>query len=248
MPIHDFASQRLFVDHQLGEAISVPLDRGQANYLVSVLRMRSDDEILVFNGVDGEWRARLVVQGRKSAVLEPIEQVRAQPRPTALHYLFAPLKQARLDYMIQKAVEMGVSTLQPVLTKRCQIGRVNQERMRANVIEAAEQCGVLGLPAIRSALALTSVLSALDPHSLLVFCDEDSPVADPVQALGSHRNGLADCALLIGPEGGFSPGERDLLLARPNLVRLSLGPRILRADTAAVAALAVIQATLGDWR
>lgn len=248
MPVHDFASQRLFVDHPLGVETSVPLDRGQANYLVSVLRLRSGDEILVFNGVDGEWRTRLVVQGRKSAVLEAVEQVRPQPRMPPLHYLFAPLKQARLDYMIQKAVEMGVSTLQPVLTERCQIGRVNEERMRANAIEAAEQCGVLALPAIRPAIDLAAALAALGPDTLLVFCDEDAPVADPVQALGASRKEQADCALLIGPEGGFSPAERARLLDCPKVVRLSLGPRILRADTAAVAALTLVQATMGDWR
>lgn len=248
MPVHDFASQRLFVEAALASGVTIELDRAPANYLLNVLRMKAGDEILVFNGVDGEWRARLSVEGRKAATLAPLEQVSMQPEPGSLAYLFAPLKQARQDYMVQKAVEMGAGTLQPVFTERTQVSRVNEDRLRANVIEAAEQCGILALPKTAAAQPLSATLAGLDRDTLLIFCDEDAPIADPVQALAARRDPISGLALLVGPEGGFSPAERQGLLERPNVLRLSLGPRILRADTAAVAALALVQATLGDWR
>jgi 16S rRNA (uracil1498-N3)-methyltransferase len=163
-----------------------------------------------------------------------------------LHYLFAPLKAARLDYMVQKAVEMGVSRLQPVLTRHTQVARVNTQRMRANAIEAAEQCGILSLPDIDAPVTLAQVLAERHAGRLLVFCDEDSEAVNPAAALsGLLRSPLA---VLIGPEGGFAEDERASLLKLPNVVRLSLGPRILRADTAAVAALTLVQTFLGDWR
>ena len=176
---------------------------------------------------------------------------RAQPAALDLHYLFAPLKHARLDYMVQKAVELGVSRLQPVLTRHGQVGRVNLDRMRANAIEAAEQCGILTLPEIGDPVALDRLLAERDPARLLVFCDEDAEVKDPVAALTAARPpGAASppLAVLVGPEGGFADDERAALLRLPNVVRLALGPRILRADTAAVAALALVGAVLGDWR
>jgi 16S rRNA (uracil1498-N3)-methyltransferase len=149
--------------------------------------------------------------------------------------------------MVQKAVEMGAGRLKPVFTRRTVASRVNAERMRANAIEAAEQCGILAVPAILPDEALEPALRRLEPDRLLVFCDEDAPIADPLAALGRYGRGQS-CALLVGPEGGFAPEEREMLLARENVLRLSLGPRILRADTAAVAALAIVQAALGDWR
>ena len=162
-----------------------------------------------------------------------------------MHYLFALLKAARLDYMVQKAVEMGVSRLQPVFTRHGQAARVNTERMRANAIEAAEQCGILTLPEISEPVALSRLLAEWDAVRRLVFCDENAETADPIVALaGLPRSPLA---VLIGPEGGFAADERASLMKLPNVVRLSLGPRILRADTAAVAALALVQAVLGDW-
>jgi 16S rRNA (uracil1498-N3)-methyltransferase len=243
---YDFAAQRLFVEAPLAPGATVELDRAQANYAVSVLRLGSGDELILFNGRDGEWRASLEVTGRKAAHLTATAQLRPQTAAPDLLYLFAPLKHARLDYMVQKAVEMGAGELRPVFTRRTQAGRVNLERMRANAIEAAEQCGILSIPAIRDGEDLASAIAALEPERLLVFCDEDAPLADPIEALrvGTGR-GLA---VVIGPEGGFAPEERQLLLAHPNVVRLSLGPRILRADTAAVAALAIVQAAVGDWR
>src|SRR5262249_19669789 len=156
-----------------------------------------------------------------------------------------PLKHARLDYMVQKAVEMGAARLQPVLTRHTQVARVNGDRMRANVIEAAEQCGILSLAAVSDPVALERFLGDRDDRRLLVFCDEAADIADPLAAL--RMAGAHGVDLLVGPEGGFAEDERAMLLRQPRSLRLSLGPRILRADTAAVAALALVQAALGDW-
>ena len=224
----------------------VPLDKSQAHYLGTVLRLRAGERVLVFNGRDGEWSGTLQPSQKRTAALLIEENIRPQAAPSDLHYLFAPIKAARLDYMVQKAVEMGVSLLQPVLTQHGQVARVSTERMLANAVEAAEQCGLLSLPEIKPLFGLTDVLAGWNLERRLVFCDEEAEVQSPVEALADLSS--VPLALLIGPEGGFSAEERALLLRRPNVVRLSLGPRILRADTAAVAALAVIQAVAGDWR
>jgi 16S rRNA (uracil1498-N3)-methyltransferase len=249
MARYDFHTPRLFVEAPLAAGASVELDRGQANYLVNALRLTSGDAVLLFNGRDGEWRADLTMASRKSVVLGVVERTRPQTGPTDLHYLFAPLKHARLDYMVQKAVEMGASSLHPVLTRHSQAERVNLARMRANAIEAAEQCGILNLPEIVAPTPLEKLIAGWTPERLLVFCDEDAEVGDPVQALG-RAGGQREpsVSVLIGPEGGFAAEERAALGRLPKVVRLSLGPRILRADTAAVAALALVQAVLGDWR
>jgi 16S rRNA (uracil1498-N3)-methyltransferase len=247
MPERDFRSPRLFVDAPLGEERTVALERDQSNYLGNVLRLSSGDTILVFNGRDGEWQAKIA--GRKRPDSLAIQsRTRPQDRLPDLAYVFAPLKHARLDYMVQKAVEMGASSLQPVLTRFTQVSRVNGERMRANVIEAAEQCGILSLASVDDPVPLERFLETRDGQRLLVFCDEAADVADPVEAL---RAGLAlahGVDVLIGPEGGFAEEERALLLQQPQTLRLALGPRILRADTAGVAALALVQSVLGDWK
>jgi 16S rRNA (uracil1498-N3)-methyltransferase len=186
--------------------------------------------------------------GRKRPdTLTIIKQTRAQDSLPDLAYAFAPLKHARLDYMVQKAVEMGASRLQPVLTRYTQVTRVNGERMRANVIEAAEQCGILSVAEVADPVPLERYLASRNAGRLLVFCDEAAEVANPLRALeqGTAEGGID---VLIGPEGGFAEEERTLLLREMRILRLSLGPRILRADTAAVAALALVQAALGDWR
>lgn len=255
MPRYDFRTPRIFLDTPLSGGTEVALDRDQANYLVNVLRLTKGDGVLLFNGRDGEWQAELTGTGKRSLSAAVGARQREQPAPADLHFLFAPLKHARLDYLVQKAVEMGVSRIQPVLTQHTQVARLNLDRMRANAIEAAQQCGVLAIPAIGEPVAFKNLV--LDAERLLVFCDEDADVTDPVAALAAARpTGHAllpaghqafPIAVLIGPEGGFSEDERETLGKRPNLVRLALGPRILRADTAAVAALALVQAVLGDW-
>ena len=246
MPRYDFRMPRLYVDHPLGQGGAVALDRDQANYLVNVLRLARGDEMLLFNGRDGEWRARLAGSGKKTVAAEVAEQSRPQPPAGDLHFLFAPLKHARLDYLVQKAVEMGAARIQPVITRHTQVARVNLERMRANAIEAAQQCGVLNLPDIAEPVSFEALLAGSGGGRLLVFCDEDAEVKDPAAALKGVGKGQP-LAVLIGPEGGFSEDERASLLKRPHVLRLALGPRILRADTAAVAALALVQAVLGDW-
>jgi len=255
MPRYDFRSPRLFVETPLAAGATVALDAGQANYLGNVLRLAAGDTVLVFNGRDGEWRAALGGTGKRR-MLTVDEQTRPQPAAGDLHLLFAPLKHARLDYMVQKAVEMGVSRLQPVLTRHTQVSRVNLARMRANAVEAAEQCGVLALPEIGEPADFKAV--TFHPGRVYVFCDEDAPVQDPMAALAALRPkpsalvplaaaAPTPLAVLIGPEGGFAPEERDALRAMKNVTAIALGPRILRADTAAVAALALVQAVLGDW-
>jgi 16S rRNA (uracil1498-N3)-methyltransferase len=246
MSRYDFRTPRVYVDATLAAGGEVPLDRDQANYLLNVLRLKGGDEVLLFNGRDGEWRAGLLSAGKKALSARLNRCEREQPQPLDLHFLFAPLKHARLDYLVQKAVEMGASKLQPVITRHTQVARINLERMRANTIEAAQQCGILTLPEVAEPSGFESTVSALGDR-LLVFCDEDAEVKDPVAALAAAGAGRP-MAILIGPEGGFAEEERAALLRLPHVARISLGPRILRADTAAVAALALVQAVLGDWR
>jgi 16S rRNA (uracil1498-N3)-methyltransferase len=246
MPQHDFRKPRLFVDAALAPGETVALERSQSNYLGNVLRLAAGETILVFNGRDGEWQASIGGRKRPDS-LTIVAQTRPQDRLPDLAYVFAPLKHARLDYMVQKAVEMGASSLQPVLTRFTQVARVNGERMRANVIEAAEQCGILTIAEVAEPVALDRYLSQREGARLLVFCDEAADAANPLQALRGEPTVADGIDILIGPEGGFAEEERAILLRQPRTLRLSLGPRILRADTAAVAALALVQATLGDW-
>jgi len=205
--------------------------------------------LLVFNGRDGEFRATIAEASRKACGLLVAEPTRPQAAAPDVHLMFAPLKHARLDYMVQKAVEMGAGALRPVLTRRTQATRLNLERMAANVVEACEQCGVIAVPETRAPERLDTVLAAWardDAGRRLVFCDEAAPPGGPIAAL--ERLGPGPLAVLVGPEGGFAPEERAALSRLPATTAISLGPRILRADTAAVAALAVVQAALGDWR
>jgi 16S rRNA (uracil1498-N3)-methyltransferase len=258
MARYDFRSPRLYVDEPLRMGTSVELEAAQTHYLTTVLRLKPHDSVLVFNGRDGEWRALLNGSSKRSATLVVEQPTRPQTAATDLHYLFAPLKRARLDYVVQKAVELGVSCLQPVTTRHTQADRVNVARMRANAIEAAEQCGILNLPEVHEPVGLAAALDRLQASRLLVFCDEDAPITDPAAALAGTKSGIKSeaasgpdapaLAVLIGPEGGFSDDERALILQRAATVRLALGPRILRADTAAVAALTLVQTVLGDWR
>jgi 16S rRNA (uracil1498-N3)-methyltransferase len=250
MPRYDFRTPRLYVEAPLSDLTPVGLDSAQVNYLGNVLRLRAGAAVLVFNGRDGEWRGTLQSTGKRGFSLVIDGRSRAQTEAGDIHYWFAPLKHARLDYMVQKAVEMGAVSLHPVMTRHTQAGRVNLERMRANAVEAAEQCGILTLPDIAAPLPFDRMIATRDTARLLVFCDEDAEVQDPVAALRAARRDdrPTPVDLLVGPEGGFADDERATLLKLPNAIRLALGPRILRADTAAVAALALVGAVLGDWR
>ena len=247
MPKSDARRPRLFVDAPLSAGIGIALDRDQTNYVGNVLRLAAGDLVLVFNGLEGEWEA--VLAGRKRPDrADIVRQTRPQDRLADIDYVFAPLKHARLDYMVQKAVEMGAGSLRPVTTRFTQTARVNVERMRANVVEAAEQCGILSLAEVYEPLPLARWIELRAADDLLVFCDEEAPHRDPIAALASTGAITSRINVLIGPEGGFAEDEREALLKQPRVVRLSLGPRILRADTAAVSALALVQTALGDWR
>jgi 16S rRNA (uracil1498-N3)-methyltransferase len=241
-----FHAPRLFVASPIEPDARLACTPEQANYLLNVLRLGEGDEILVFNGRDGEWRARLVDVGKRRCTLACREQTREQAAGPDVDYLFAPLKHARLDYMVQKATEMGVARLQPVLTRRTIAARVKLERMRANVIEAAEQCGILRIPEVAEPQRLERLLDDWDKSRRLILCDEAAEVENPIAALSAVAPG--PLAVLIGPEGGFEEAERALLKKQPFVVAISLGPRVLRADTAAVAALALVNGVLGDWR
>lgn len=248
MALYDFGATRLFVRTALGPGVVISCDRDQTNYLVNVMRLADGAALHVFDGAQGEWRAVIRRAAKKTVELVVETQVRPQTPPGDLWLVFAPLKQARLDYMVQKAVEMGASRLVPVATRYTQVGRLNPERIEANAIEAAEQCGILTVPECAAMQPLGTVLDTMPAERLLIFCDEDAALANPIDALRAHPIAATPRAVLIGPEGGFAPEERALIGKRGNTVALSLGPRILRADTAAVAALAIVQSTLGDWR
>src|SRR5215470_16594720 len=217
MPRYDFHTPRLYVDVPLAAGAEVVFDRNQTNYLRNVLRLGQGDAVLLFNGRDGEWRASLSTAQRRTLSATTDARLRAQPAAGDLHFLFAPLKHARLDYMVQKAVEMGASALQPVITQHTQVTRINLDRMRSNVVEAAQQCGVLNLPHVADAIPFDRVGD--DANRLVIFCDEDAEVTDPVAALGAARLTPGQpLAVLIGPEGGFSEKERAALLKLPKVV------------------------------
>ncbi len=238
--------QRLFVKSPLRPKAEIELAPEQAHYLINVLRCKTGDEILLFNGEDGEWLGRIATVSRRNLVVPLIEQTRVQGEGPDLHYLFAPLKRARLDYMAQKATEMGASLLKPVLTRRTVAERVNLDRLEANAVEAAEQCGILRVPEIATPEKLETALQHWNKTRLLIFADEAASMASPLAALAAVEP--RPLAVLIGPEGGFDPYERAMLLDQPFVLPISLGPRIMRADTAGVAALALVNAVLGDWR
>lgn len=241
----NYRMQRLFVEADLAQAHAFAATPEQYNYLANVLRLEDGAEVLVFNGRDGEWKARIAFPSRKKIDLTPMEETRPQPTDCDLQFLFAPLKVGRMDYLIQKAVEMGAGVLQPVMTQHVQ-GKIGSiERLQANAVEAAEQCGILAIPTVKPLVKLRDLLDTWDADRRIIFCDEDSRTQNPVAALSGITE--RSLALLVGPEGGFSEDERMLLRSLPFVTAIPLGPRILRADTAAVAALAVVQATIGDW-
>jgi 16S rRNA (uracil1498-N3)-methyltransferase len=249
MPRSHASLPRLFVEPDLAAGGNLALGKDQSLYLAAVLRKSVGDEVVLFNGRDGAWLCRLTSDSKKSVVLDVVERIAPQTPPNDLWYGFAPLKTERLDYVIQKAVEMGVGTIQPVMTQFTQVHRLKTERLGANAIEAAEQCEVLNVPTIAPEIGLGPLLdswTAEHGERKLIFADEGEASSSPVVALEQLRG--QPVGLLVGPEGGFSDAERAKLHALPFVVPISLGPRILRADTAAVAGLAVIQAIIGDWR
>jgi len=249
MPRSHKKLQRLYVQTDLAEGLTLTLDKPQAHYLGNVLRRKEGDEIVLFNGRHGAFLGRLAMISRKAASVVLVERIADQPAKADLWYGFAPLKTGRLDYMVQKATEMGVTAMQPVMTEFTQVTRIKYDRMQANVIEAAEQCEVLGVPAIMEETGFDALLEVWETRHgtrRLVVADEEIASASPLDPLGELRD--EQVGLLIGPEGGFSEAERDLLREKDFVVPISLGPRILRADTAAVAALAVMQSIIGDWR
>lgn len=241
---------RLYIEQDLVDGGVVDIDGPQSHYLQNVMRLGVGDDIYLFNGWDGEWRGIIDTVARRHCSIALSDCIQDQPIDTDLWLVFAPVKRARIDFIAAKATELGVSALVPVLTEHTAVSRVNIDRMRANAIEAAEQCGRLGVPHIHDTSSLSSLLQNWPPERRLLVCDETgagTPIARTLRDLAPEE-AAAPWAILIGPEGGFSASELDLLAEKTIVTRVGLGPRILRADTAAVAALSCWQAVLGDWR
>lgn len=249
MPRTHASLPRLHIEPDLAANAQLTLGKDQSLYLAAVLRKSVGDEVVLFNGRDGAWLARLATDSKKSVTLDLVEQIAPQTPMSDLWYGFAPLKTERLDYVVQKAVEMGAGIIQPVLTKFTQVSRLKHEKLVANAIEAAEQCEVLSVPRVAAEITLDRLIDGWATEQgerRLILADESAASASPIETLTALRG--QPIGVLIGPEGGFSDEERAKLRAQNFVIPISLGPRILRADTAAVAALAVIQATIGDWR
>jgi 16S rRNA (uracil1498-N3)-methyltransferase len=235
---------RLYVTGDLGEGMTLALDEGQSHYLLHVLRAKSGNLVALFNGRDGEWLAELATT-KRDVTATCRKQIEPQQGVPDIWLAFAPVKKTPSDYLVQKAVELGAGVLQPVFTRRTIVARINEERMAANAIEAAEQSGRLTVPEIRSPLTFDKLLANWPTDRRLLFCDEGGDAKAMTQAARESRGGPT--GILTGPEGGFDPQERAALRALPFVVPVTLGPRILRADTAALAALSVWQAVAGDW-
>ncbi len=239
---------RLYVDHPLGPGQTVPVPAEQAHYLFGVMRLTVGAVVSLFNGRDGEWDASVVTAGKRGGVLLADVQTLPLQLPPDLWLCFAPLKKARTDFVVEKAVEMGAARIVPVQTDFTNAERLRGDKVRAHVIEAAEQCGATFVPDVAEVVKLSRLLDDWPAGRQIMFCDEGSRGRDPVKFGALSSDIAGPWAILIGPEGGFSPTERARLLAMPLAHPVSLGPRILRADTAAVAALTLWQMTLGDWR
>ncbi|MDH3233411.1 MAG: 16S rRNA (uracil(1498)-N(3))-methyltransferase [Alphaproteobacteria bacterium] len=238
---------RLYVTDDLATGSTAALDAKQAHYLKSVMRLGPGDEVAVFNGRDGEWRACIDGLGKRNGALSLVAQTREQRISPDLWLAFAPVKHGKPELVARAATELGVSALLPVTTRRTVVGRVNTERLRANAVEAAEQSGRLTVPAVLEPAALETLIDEWPPDRRLMLCDETGG-GQPVARALSEQDVAAPWAVLIGPEGGFDPSELDALGKQPIVTRVGLGPRILRAETAAIAALACWQALIGDWR
>jgi 16S rRNA (uracil1498-N3)-methyltransferase len=237
---------RLFVTGDLGPGAEIALGGEQSHYLFTVMRLAKGARVAVFNGRDGEWHAEVVEAGRKAGRLVARGPGQPQRHPPDLWLLFAPIKKARTDFIVEKATELGSARVQPVFTRLTASERIRPGRLRAHAIEAAEQCGETSVPEIAEPAKLDALLAAWDPARRLMFCDETRDARPAAEALAAA--GPGPWAILTGPEGGFAPEEAARLRALPFVTPVTLGPRVLRADTAAVAAIALWQATLGDWR
>lgn len=237
---------RLFVEDDLAEGGGVMLDGPRAHYLRDVLRLGVGAEVLLFNGRDGEWRAKVTATAKRSLDLGIETQTRPQLPEPDLWLCFAPVKKARIDFIAEKATELGVSALVPVVTRRTNVERVNVERLRANAVEAAEQTERLTIPEVREPASLEQVLKAWPAARRLLIADETGGGKPILDALREAQPGA--WAVMIGPEGGFTREELDRIAAVPGVLPVGLGPRILRADTAAIATLSCLQAAIGDWR
>jgi 16S rRNA (uracil1498-N3)-methyltransferase len=235
---------RLLVKHPLGRGQSVPLDADQAHYLFAVMRLGPGDPVLIFNGRDGEWRATVTEAAKRRGMLGCEDQTRAQQDPPDLWLLFAPIKKARTDFIVEKAAELGAARILPVQTDFTNSERIRRDRLQAHANEAAEQCGGTFVPEVAELQPLPRLLDTWPETRRILWADE--ALTDPARPLAAEPPG--PWAILIGPEGGFSQAERSRLRAAAFVTPVSLGPRILRADTAAVAALTLWQASLGDWR
>jgi 16S rRNA (uracil1498-N3)-methyltransferase len=238
---------RLYVESALSEGMGVKTSSAHAHYLLRVMRAKDGDHVSVFNGIDGEWRSRISLIGERDCELICEKLVAKQRDVPDVWLIFAPIKRIPADYVTQKATELGVRALQPVVTHRTIARRVNVERMRANAVEAAEQSGRLTVPEVRAPIDLPSLLSSWTKDRRLVFCDEAGGAPPIAEALLSQKKNLRSWAILTGPEGGFDEDERAAIRACPFTLAVSLGPRIMRADTAALAALSIWQASRGDW-
>jgi 16S rRNA (uracil1498-N3)-methyltransferase len=239
------AKIRLYVDAPLGKGQSLSLSRDQAHYITGVMRQKVGAIIALFNGRDGEWQAELVDAGKRRAVLTCLEQSKPQSIPPDLWLYFAPIKKARTDFIVEKAAELGVAKIFPVQTDFTNSERIRQDRLQAHAVEAAEQCGETYVPPVDALQKLNLVLANWPDDRKLLFCDE-TLVDDATSGLGGQKG--EKWAILIGPEGGFSDAEITQLRTLKTTRSFSLGPRVLRADTAAVAAITLWQNTLGDWR
>ncbi|MBU3030854.1 16S rRNA (uracil(1498)-N(3))-methyltransferase [Paracoccus marinaquae] len=238
------AKIRLFIDHPLAAGQPVPLEPAQAHYLSGVMRLQAGEVIAVFNGRDGEWAARIAEIGKRGGRLDVLDQTAPQRDPPDLWLVFAPIKKARTDFIVEKAAELGAARILPVRTDFTNAERIRQDRLQAHAVEAAEQCGGTHVPEVCELVPLSRLLDGWDAARRIFWADE--ALAGPAETLAGLAAG--PWAILIGPEGGFSAAERARLSALPFVTRASLGPRILRADTAAVASIALWQAALGDWR
>lgn len=240
---------RLFVADDIGEGAAIALGRDQSHYLANVMRAKAGDAVALFNGRDGEWSSEITALGKRAVDLQVTSRLRAQAEEPDLWLVFAPIKRSRIDFVAAKATELGVARLIPVMTGRTQMTRVNTARLRANAIEAAEQCERLTVPEVGEPVAFADLLAGWPAGRRLFVGDETGggqPIAEAAQDIAAGAG--QPCAVLVGPEGGFTAAELDELGILPFVTKIGLGPRVMRADTAAIAALSVIQAIAGDWR